>query len=166
MEALLLDLGVEPAFEAYDEPPYLPGQGAGLPGLGHLGRLHPARLEGTWGSFELDLGELLERARPVAVFEDVITYPAVKQDLAFVVDDSVSAGALVDAARQAAGPELREFEVFDVYRGDQVAPGKKSIAFRAAFQSAERTLSDEDAAELRSRIVAALESGFGAQLRA
>jgi phenylalanyl-tRNA synthetase beta chain len=120
----------------------------------------------VWGYFELDLGVLLERARPVAVFEDVITYPAVKQDLAFVVDESVPAGALVRAAREAAGPELREFEVFDVYHGDQVGPGKKSIAFRAAFQSAERTLSDEDAAELRARIVAALAERFGAELRA
>jgi phenylalanyl-tRNA synthetase beta chain len=165
LEALLLDLGLKPAFEPYDEPPYLPGQAAAIPGLAHVGRLHPAELEGTWGYLELDLGALLERARPVAVFEDVVTYPAVKQDLAFVVDESVPAGALVDAARAAAGQELREFEVFDVYRGDQVGLGKKSVAFRAAFQSAERTLSDEDAARIRGRIVAALEAEFGAQLR-
>jgi phenylalanyl-tRNA synthetase beta chain len=55
---------------------------------------------------------------------------------------------------------------FDVYRGDQVGPGKKSIAFSVAFQSPERTLTDEDAAELRDRIVEALERRFGAQLRA
>jgi phenylalanyl-tRNA synthetase beta chain len=165
VEAVLLDLGVEPAFDPYDEPPYLPGQAAAIPGLAHVGRLHPAELEGAWGYFELDLGALLERARPVAVFEDVIAYPPVRHDLAFIVDESVPAGELVAAAREAAGPELREFEVFDVYRGDQVGPGKKSIAFRAAFQSAERTLSDEDAAALRGKIVAALAERFGAQLR-
>jgi phenylalanyl-tRNA synthetase beta chain len=166
VEALLSELGVELSFEPYDEPPFLPAHAAAIPGLVKLGRLHPAELEGVWGYLEVDLGELLEQARPVVVFEDVIAYPAVRQDLAFVVDESVPAGALVDAAREAAGPELREFEVFDVYRGDQVGPGKRSIAFRAAFQSPERTLSDEDAAELRARIVAALESGFGARLRA
>jgi phenylalanyl-tRNA synthetase beta chain len=165
VEAVLLDLGVEPAFDPYDEPPYLPGQAAGIPGLAHVGRLHPAELDGAWGHFELDLGAVLERARPVAVFEDVIAYPPVRHDLAFIVDESVPAGELVAAAREAAGPELREFEVFDVYRGDQVGPGKKSIAFRAAFQSAERTLSDEDAAALRGKIVAALAERFGAQLR-
>jgi phenylalanyl-tRNA synthetase beta chain len=165
VEAVLLDLGVEPTFDPYDEPPYLPGQAAGIPGLAHVGRLHPAELDGAWGHFELDLGALLERARPVAVFEDVIAYPPVRHDLAFIVDESVPAGELVAAAREAAGPELREFEVFDVYRGDQVGPGKKSIAFRAAFQSAERTLSDEDAAALRGKIVAALAERFGAQLR-
>ena len=93
-------------------------------------------------------------------------FPAVKQDLAFVVDESVAAGELVAAAREAAGPELRELRVFDVYRGEQVGEGKKSVALAAAFQSPERTLSDEDAAKLRERIVAALAERFGAELRA
>ena len=99
-------------------------------------------------------------------YEDVITYPAVKQDLAFAVDESVAAGDLIAAAREAAGPELRELRVFDVYRGEQVGEGKKSIALAAAFQSPERTLSDDDAAAIRERIVAALAERFGAELRA
>ncbi len=100
------------------------------------------------------------------LYEDVITYPALKQDLAFVVDEDVPAGDLVAAAREAAGPELREMRVFDVYRGEQVGPGRKSIAFRVEFQSPERTLTDEDGAALRERIVAALAERFGASLRA
>jgi phenylalanyl-tRNA synthetase beta chain len=56
--------------------------------------------------------------------------------------------------------------VFDVYRGDQAGPGKKSLAFRVAFQSPERTLTDEDAAGLRTKIVEALARRFGATLRA
>jgi phenylalanyl-tRNA synthetase beta chain len=55
---------------------------------------------------------------------------------------------------------------FDVYRGEQAGPGRKSIAFSVAFQSSERTLTDEDAAALRQRIVERLEQDFGAQLRA
>jgi phenylalanyl-tRNA synthetase beta chain len=90
----------------------------------------------------------------------------VKQDLAFVVDEDVTAGDLIAAAREAAGPELRELRVFDVYRGEQTGEGKKSIALAAAFQSPERTLSDEDAAGMRERIVAALAERFGAVLRA
>ena len=96
----------------------------------------------------------------------MITYPAVKQDLAFAVDESVVAGDLIAAARKAAGPELRELRVFDVYRGEQLGEGKKSIAFAAAFQSQERTLSDEEAAGIRERIVTALAEQFGAELRA
>ncbi len=68
-------------------------------------------------------------------------------------------------ATRAAGPELREFRPFDVYRGEQVGPGKKSIAFSASFQSPERTLTDDDAARLRGLIAEALAQRFGAQLR-
>ena len=96
----------------------------------------------------------------------MITFPAVKQDLAFTVDESVAGGDLIAAAREAAGPELRLMRIFDVYRGDQIGAGRKSLAFRVEFQSPERTLSDEDAAEIRGRIVAALASRFRAELRA
>jgi phenylalanyl-tRNA synthetase beta chain len=116
--------------------------------------------------FELDLDDLQKQLPGVPHYEDVITYPAVKQDLAFVVDESVSAGDLVEAAREAAGEELRELRVFDVYRGEQIGDGKKSVAFSVSFQSPERTLSDEDAAALRERMVSALASRFGAELRA
>jgi phenylalanyl-tRNA synthetase beta chain len=123
-------------------------------------------LEDGLGAFELDLDELIGHLREVRLYEDVLTYPAVKQDLAFTVDETVTAGDLVEAARDAAGPELREIRVFDVYRGEQTGAGKKSVAFSVAFQSPERTLSDEDAARLRGRIVEALGERFGATLRA
>ncbi|MBD0330708.1 MAG: phenylalanine--tRNA ligase subunit beta [Thermoleophilia bacterium] len=122
-------------------------------------------LEDCLGAFELNLGELLAWRPGVLRYEDVITFPAVKQDVAFVVDEEVPAGALVDAAREVAGPELRQMRAFDVYRGEQVGPGKKSVAFAVTFQSGERTLSDEDAARLRERIVSALRDRFGAVLR-
>jgi phenylalanyl-tRNA synthetase beta chain len=99
-------------------------------------------------------------------YEDVITYPAVQQDIAVAVDEDVEVGALVDAARKAAGPVLREARVFDVYRGEQVGERRKSVAIHLSFQSPERTLTDEQAAELRGRIVEALAEQFGAELRA
>jgi len=98
-------------------------------------------------------------------YRDVITYPAIRQDLAVVVDEDVEAGAIVAAAREAAGEELREIRVFDVYRGEPVPAGRKSVAFSVAFQSPERTLTDEDAARLRGAIVDALAARFGAELR-
>ena len=91
------------------------------------------------------------------VYEDVITYPPVRQDLAFVVPDDVTAGELVASARAAAGSELRDMRAFDVYRGDQIGGGTEVDRLPVTFQSPERTLTDEDAAELRNRIVAALE---------
>jgi phenylalanyl-tRNA synthetase beta chain len=165
VEALLRSLHAPATWESDEHLLFHPGKSARTE-TGVVGELHPAMLEGTWGGFELDLEALAAAARIPVDYHDVITFPAVKQDLAFAVAEDVPAGALVDAARDAAGPELREFEVFDVYRGDQVGPGRKSIAFRVEFQSPERTLSDEDAAGLRARIVDALSERFGAELRA
>jgi phenylalanyl-tRNA synthetase beta chain len=82
------------------------------------------------------------------------------------VDDGVAAGDLVAAAREVAGPEPRDLRVFDVYRGEGIGDGKKSIAFHAEFRSPERTLTDEDARGLREKIVDALAAQFGAELRA
>jgi len=165
VEALYRALKVELRIERDARPFLYPGRAARVD-EGWLGELHPTALEGTWGVFELDLQGLLAASNEPIQYEDVITYPAVKQDLAFAVDESVVAGDLIAAAREAAGPELRELRVFDVYRGEQVGEGRKSIALAAAFQSPERTLSDDDAAAIRERIVAALAEQFGAELRA
>jgi phenylalanyl-tRNA synthetase beta chain len=128
--------------------------------------LHPSLLEGSWSVFELDLDTLFGRVPDRIVYEDVITYPAVRQDVAVAVDEDVEVGALVDAAHAAAGPLLKDARVFDVYRGEQVGEGRKSVAIHLSFQSPERTLTDEEAAELRGRIVAALAERFGGELRA
>jgi phenylalanyl-tRNA synthetase beta chain len=121
---------------------------------------------GAWGAFGLDLGALCDVARELIVYQDVISYPAVKQDLSFVVADSTPAGALIAVATEVVGDELTRMDVVDVYRGPQVDDGKKSISFAVAFQSSERTLSDEDARAHREKIVAALGNRFGATLRA
>jgi phenylalanyl-tRNA synthetase beta chain len=165
VEALYAALKAEPVFERTTDDLLHPGKAASV-GAGIVGELHPAVLDGVWGVVELDLAQLLEAANEDVRYADVITYPAVHQDLAFAVAEDVAAGDLVAAAREAAGPELGEMRAFDVYHGDQVGQGRKSIAFAVSFQSPERTLSDEDAAELREKIVNALAERFGAELRA
>jgi phenylalanyl-tRNA synthetase beta chain len=131
---------------------------------GVVGELHPELLEGSWSGFELDLERLFAEARDPVRYEDVITYPAVRQDLAFVVDEAVPAGDLIEAARSAV-PEVREVRFLSEYRGEQIGPQKKSIALGVSFQSPERTLSNADAAALREQVVAALAERFGAELR-
>ena len=130
-----------------------------------LGELHPRQLDGAWGVFELDLADLFAHVQEPVTYLDVISYPAVRQDLALVVDEQVSVGELVALAREAAGAELREVDVFDVYRGEQVPAGSKSVALALSFQSAERTLTEEDASALRGAIVTAAGERFGARLR-
>jgi phenylalanyl-tRNA synthetase beta chain len=165
VEGLYAALHAKPRLECADESFLHPGKAART-GDGWVGELHPTLLEGEWAVFELDLGTLFARVPERVLYEDVITYPPVREDIAVVVDESVAAGELVVAACEAAGAELREARVFDVYRGEQIAPGKKSVAIALSFQSPERTLQDEDAAVLRTRIVDALVDGFGAELRA
>ncbi|HJQ50927.1 MAG TPA: phenylalanine--tRNA ligase subunit beta [Gaiellaceae bacterium] len=165
VEQIYAALGIEPAYERTIEPYLHPGKAARTT-EGWLGELHPSVLQGRWGAFELDLDALAEAAPPVVAFEPVSPYPEVRQDLAFVVDEEVSAAELLAAIREAAGGLLRELEVFDEYRGDQIAEGKRSLAFRLAFGSPEGTLTDEDVAPVRASIVDAVSSRFGAVLRA
>jgi phenylalanyl-tRNA synthetase beta chain len=165
VEALYRALKAELAVERTEHPLFHPGKAARTD-AGVLGEIHPAVLEGEWGGFELDLEPLFAASREPVAYEDVITFPLVRQDIAVTVPEDVEAGSLVAAAREAGGAELREARVFDVYRGGQVGEGRKSVALRLAFQSPERTLSDDDAAEIRGRIVSALAERFGAELRA
>jgi phenylalanyl-tRNA synthetase beta chain len=165
LEALYRALHLELRVRRGAHPMLHPGKTAETD-AGVLGELHPTLLEGEWGAFELDLEALFDPVPDRVVYDDVITYPAVQQDIAVAVDEDIEVGSLVDAAREAAGPVLREARVFDVYRGEQVGEARKSVAIHLSFQSPERTLTDEDAAELRERIVAVLAERFGAELRA
>jgi phenylalanyl-tRNA synthetase beta chain len=165
VEQIYAALKVEPEYERAPDAFLHPGKAARTR-EGWVGELHPSLLEGEWGAFELDLDALAAAAPKAVDFEEVSPYPEVRQDLAFVVDENVPAAALLALMRDIAGPALRSVEVFDEYRGAQIGEGKRSLAFRVAFGSPERTLTDEDAAPVRQRIVDALAERFGAVLRA
>ncbi|MFL5915537.1 MAG: phenylalanine--tRNA ligase subunit beta [Gaiellaceae bacterium] len=165
VEQVYTALGIEPSYERTTELYLHPGKAARTT-EGWLGELHPEQLDGVWGAFELDLDALAEAAPQVVAFEPVSPYPEVRQDLAFVIDEEVSAAELLAAIREAAGELLRELEVFDEYRGEQIGEGKRSLAFRLAFGSPEGTLTDEDVAPLRASIVDAVSNRFDAVLRA
>jgi phenylalanyl-tRNA synthetase beta chain len=164
VDTLLAALKIEPEIERGSHPLLHPGKTAKLP-QGWVGEVHPALGRG-WAAFELDLGALAAAMPERVLYEDVITFPSVLQDLAFIVDEDVPAAALATAIRDAGGDEVREVAVFDEYRGEQIGTGKRSLAFRVAFGSAERTLTDEEAAVVRGRIVDSLRDRFGAALRA
>jgi phenylalanyl-tRNA synthetase beta chain len=164
VEALYATLKAEPTFERGEHPLLHPGKSARTP-AGDVGELHPRLLDGEWGAFELDLADLFASSHEPVVYEDFITYPAIRQDIAVSVPEHVPVGDLVAAAREASGDELVEIRVFDVYRGEQVGAGRKSVALALTFQSHERTLTDEDATRLRGAIVAELERRFGGELR-
>jgi len=165
VEQVYAALKLEPAIERGDERLLHPGKAART-SEGWFGELHPQVLEGAWGAFELDLDALVEHAPDKVTYAEISSFPEVHQDLAFVVDEDVPAAALLAALREVGAPDVRDATVFDEYRGAQVGEGKRSLAFRVAFGSLERTLTDEEASAVRTRIVDALASTFGAVLRA
>jgi phenylalanyl-tRNA synthetase beta chain len=141
---------------------------------GYLGEVHPlvardlglGELEQPPAVFEIDLGTALKAAEKTErSYKDLSTYPLVYQDIAVVVDEAVEAQTVLDAVRAAGDPELRSVRIFDLYRGEQVGQGKKSLALRLEFQSADRTLTDEDVAAIRGRIEARLAQEVGGTLR-
>jgi phenylalanyl-tRNA synthetase beta chain len=136
--------------------------------IGWLGELHPL-VAREWdldcaAAMELDLDRLLALASPDHEYRDVISYPALRHDLAVVLPEQVSAAEVLQAVRAAARELLDEVSVFDVYSGPQVGENKRSLALALAFRAPDRTLTDEDVAPVRERIVAAL-GGLGGELR-
>jgi phenylalanyl-tRNA synthetase beta chain len=136
--------------------------------LGFLGEVHPlvARawdLERTV-AFAIDLGKLAEVAPEVASFAPFGAFPVLRQDLAVTLPVAVTAREVEHAVRKAGGEMLDRAEIFDVYVGKQVGEGRRSLALALSFRSLERTLTDEDIAPVREKIVAAL-GEVGGELR-
>jgi phenylalanyl-tRNA synthetase beta chain len=143
---------------------------AGEP-LGWLGELHPlvaARdLQGA-AVMELDLDRLVAAAVQGAEgrkYSDLISFPALRLDLAVALPRQVPAADVLEVVREAAGALLADVQVFDVYEGPQVGEGLRSLALALSFRAGERTLADEDVAPVRARIVAALSERLGGELR-
>jgi phenylalanyl-tRNA synthetase beta chain len=114
---------------------------------------------------ELDLELLLGQVPASWFVAPVSLYPAVLQDLAVVVGEEVPAAAVQDMIVEAGGFLLKDVELFDVYRGDPVPEGKKSLAYALTFQAPDKTLRDEVASHQVQRIVRRLEKDLGAELR-
>ena len=116
---------------------------------------------------QLDVKSLLEAAAGTAdrPYQVVSTFPSSDIDLAFAVPDRVQASQVRDTLLAAGGHEVRSVELFDVYRGDQVAPGTRSLAYRLRMQADDRTLTDAEVAEIRQHCIDAVEDSHGADLR-
>jgi phenylalanyl-tRNA synthetase beta chain len=174
LEAALAAVRVEPWFEPGERPFLHPGRTATvLAGderkLGWVGELHPSvarewDIDRTVAAFEIDLDLVAEIAPGPAHYRDVTTFPPVVQDIAVVVPEDVPAADVVAAVRSASRL-VDAVDLFDVYRGEQVAEGNKSLALRLEFRSPERTLTDEDVTSERTKIEGAL-GELGGRLRA
>jgi phenylalanyl-tRNA synthetase beta chain len=156
-------------------PSLIPGRSArllvgGQP-AGSFGELHPAVAErfGMKGArvliAELGLATLTAQVSDRHVSTAVPTFPPVREDIAVIVNDDVPAAKVSELARAAGGQLLAGVALFDVYRGEQIGAGKKSLALGLTYQALDRTLTDADATKIRERVVRALHDELGATLR-
>jgi phenylalanyl-tRNA synthetase beta chain len=174
LAGLLSALRVEWTVIEGSEPFLHPGRAASVvvdgASVGWLGELHPS-VAADWdlgaavAAFEIDLDAVVAAVPGPVRYEDYASFPEVRQDLAVVVPATVSAAEVVRTVREAGAPLLAAADVFDVYRGAQVGPDEVSLALRLAFRSPERTLTDDEVAERRAAIEAAL-AEIGGRIRA
>ena len=176
VQRVLASLGLdEVTFEHSREPFLHPGKSAEIlhagASLGYVGLVR-ADIAVRFGideapiyAAELSLEALVGRALEARLFEDLVTYPAASQDLAVVVAGDVPAAQVLELVRRAGGRLLHSAAIFDVYEGDQVPSGKRSLALRLTMRSPERTLTEKDIGGVREKVLAALERELGATLR-
>jgi len=154
--------------------PWHPGRCAALEFdgqvVGHAGELHPRTLAALGlpartCAMELDLSRLLDDAPPPVAAPRISTFPPATSDVALVVADAVPAGDVEDALRAGAGELLESLRLFDVYTGEQVGAGRRSLAYALRLRAPDRTLTAEEAGAVRDAAVAEAGRRTGAVLR-
>jgi phenylalanyl-tRNA synthetase beta chain len=175
LESLIEELGIARfRLRAADLPHLQPGRSAevliGGDVVGWAGEVHPTLLAahecaGTVAAFELQLKPLVKAARDVRPFTDLPRFPAVKIDLALVVDEGVTVERAEQSIRSAGGKLLEEVRLFDVYRGQGIEPGKKSLAFSLTYRDVERTLTDAEVTAAHEKVVRKALGALGGSLR-
>ena len=176
IDAILDQLNVHPATYIADtkNPSYHPGRCADIvidgKKMGVIGQIHPLVAE-TYGIgdhvyvAELDFTGLQAVLAPERVFHSLPKFPTVSRDLALVCEESMTVGMLEACIKKAGGKLLRSVQLFDIYRGPGIAPGKKSIAFSLELRADDRTLTDEDTTGVMNAVLEKLKNDLGVSLR-
>ena len=176
IDALLEQLNVHPAAYIADtkNPSYHPGRCADIiidgKKLGVIGQIYPLVAEGYGIDGEVYVAELdftgLQAAlAPERVFHSLPKFPTVSRDLALVCDEAMTVGMLEACIKKAGGKLLRSIQLFDIYRGPGIAPGKKSVAFSLELRADDRTLTDEDTTGVTNAVLEKLKNDLGVTLR-
>jgi phenylalanyl-tRNA synthetase beta chain len=176
LEELMTALAIEDwTLAAPLDRPFHPGRSAGVEvagervgGIGELGPRVAARLDlpARVAVVELDVGVLSARAGSGAVYSDIPRFPPVRRDLAFTVDASVPAAAVRAALEESGGELVGAVLLFDVFEGDPLPQGTRSLAFSVDIRATDRTLTDREADAVVAAVVDRLARDFGAELRA
>ncbi|GGF35538.1 phenylalanine--tRNA ligase beta subunit [Marmoricola endophyticus] len=168
-------VGAEVEVRAAARAPWHPGRCAeivvGEHVVGHAGELHPRvcasyDLPPRSAAAEIDLDVLAAHAREVVPAPRISSYPVAKDDVALVVDADLPAAELAATLREGAGELCESVRLFDLYTGEQIGEGRKSLAFALRFRALDRTLTDAETAEARAAAVALAVQRHGAEQRA
>ncbi|QTL98580.1 phenylalanine--tRNA ligase subunit beta [Iocasia frigidifontis] len=138
--------------------------------IGYLGELLPAiitelDLKERTALFQLDLTAVIKAVNLDKKYSKLPKYPAVERDLAILVKNEINSGEILRLLKREAGDILKKVEIFDLYEGDQIPEGLKSLAFKLLFQAEDRTLRDEEVNELFNKILKLLRNFFSAEIR-
>ncbi|HOQ13516.1 MAG TPA: phenylalanine--tRNA ligase subunit beta, partial [Bacillota bacterium] len=135
-----------------------------------LGQVHPEvaeefELSGEIYAAEIDVEAIFERRAGVREFRPLPKYPAVWRDFSFVCDEEIEAGSVVDVCCEAGGELVESAYIVDVYRGEQVGEGKKSVSVRVHLRASDRTLTDAEADAIAAKMLDEIGRRLGASLR-
>lgn len=168
------ELAVDLKVEQGEAPMFHPGRTARLLAgseiIGFVGELHPQVAqnfglpEGS-AAFEVDLDGLVEASEPMRGAPTVSSMPVAKEDLALVVDEFIAASDVAQAVAAGAGDLLESVRLFDIYRGDQIGEGKKSLAFALRLRAGDRTLDVDEVHRVRESAISKASELYGAELR-
>lgn len=177
VESVLAESGIKDAVYSAcpDDPSYHPGRCAVVSSadgraIGVFGEIHPS-VQKTYGigspvyAAELDLNTLFALSNFDTHYTPLPKYPATTRDFAFVVSDEIEVGAIENVMKKAGGKTVESVKLFDVYRGEQVPEGMKSLAFNVSMRSPDHTLTDEEADKVTKKILTLLERELGITLR-
>ena len=132
--------------------------------IGVIGRVHPNVLKDEVYVFELSLQALMSKIKPLK-YKEAPRYPTIEKDCAFILDKNITAGSVLDTIKKAGGRLLDSINVFDVYTGENVGEGKKSIAYNLTFMDSSRTLTDAEVMEVFNNIIDKVCKEYNATLR-
>ncbi|WEG13927.1 phenylalanine--tRNA ligase subunit beta [Pullulanibacillus sp. KACC 23026] len=175
LDGLFERLGVasQIAYQPTEHKGLHPGRTAsillGETAIGIIGQVHP-ELQSEWDLndtvvYECDLTALLEAELEPLTFVSLPRYPSITRDIALVVEESVQAGVLRETILNAGGDLLKEATLFDLYKGEHLEPGKKSLAYSLRYYNPEKTLTDEEVTAVHEKVLQAVYQAFGATLR-
>src|SRR5699024_3578230 len=173
LEALFRYLNKQVSFEQADLPDMHPGRCATLHDdgntIGILCQVHASYansidLKATY-IFDLNLEYLLKASSTEIEYQQFAKYPSILRDITFVMDESVLAGNIKEEIKMIGSPLVKKVEVFDVYTGDHLDSGKKSVAYNIHYQDKEKTLTDTEVDQSLETIISTINNKYGTYVR-